>query len=184
MRLSEPRARACGPAEGRRHFGSARIANLEGWDRTLDLVRLLAPTEACQGGHGKERNRCVDPEAHWKTPVRAAFAGLPLPSSRLASRAPKGSRTPARRFQSRHRPHPRGLPGHVSAGMCLIHGGAQSPAVTDADSSCSCAVLRGRPRSRRARATPIPARMATAKKADLKPSVNATSGFASVFAAR
>jgi hypothetical protein len=63
-------------------------------------------------------------------------------------------------------------------------GHVQSPAIMDAGSSSSWSAGRGRPRSRRASVTPIPARMATARKADWKPSVRATSGFAPVLAAR
>src|SRR5215471_12522793 len=82
--------------------------------------------------------------------------------------------------------------GLLEAGRVVVRGTVASEAWADeqagdmraARSTCSCATRCGRPGSRRAKATPIPARMATAKKADWKPSVRATSWLAPVWAAR
>src|SRR5262249_49179860 len=77
--------------------------------------------------------------------------------------------------------------GHVlEAGRVFLRGTVASEAWADEQAgdkrtarwTCCCATRCGRPGSRSARATPIPARMATARKADWKPSVRATSRLA------
>src|SRR5262249_10822015 len=83
--------------------------------------------------------------------------------------------------------------GHVlEAGRVFVRGTVASEAWADeqagdmrtARSPCCRGTRRGRPTSRRrAKATPIPGMMATAKKADWKPSVRATSRLAPVWVA-
>src|SRR5262249_12741425 len=140
--------------------GSVRVLQRPRRDDLRDLVhrpRVLARRRRPHRGHllvGDPPITCAPPP-HTESRIQR----LTSSSGRMSHQSPAGA---GEGSTSRH--------------------GAKEETVTTA--SCSGGTGRGRPRRRRARATPIPARMATARKADWKPSVSATSRLAPELAAR